>query len=140
MEGKKKRTTTRKKVKTEESPKSIEIQHQIETQPQTETKQEEKSEIHQATRHQETIETREFEVQPQTSFISQKISDIKNKINYQVNMAKNMYMLFQGMKQSYGGDTKKVIAVILGFAKEEGKRRFNNLKDKIRKKIFGELD
>lgn len=139
MESKKKRSP-KKKVKAEE------LSNSTETQPvnQTETKQEEKTEIYQATRYQETTETREPEVRTETegrsSFVSQKISDIKNKINYQLNMAKNMYMLFQGMKQSYGGDTKKVIAVMLGFAKEEGKRRINNLKDKIRKKIFGELD
>jgi hypothetical protein len=34
-----------------------------------------------------------------------------------------MYSLFQGMKQAYGGDTKKVLQVAFGFAKEEIKRR-----------------
>lgn len=146
MEGKKKRSTTKKKVKiTEESPKT----ESQPTEQMAEAKREDKTEKYQETTDIEREELKsnlqvETESSPlsesSSSFVSQKISEIKNKINSQINMAKNMYMLFQGMKQSYGGDTKKVISVMLGFAREEGKRRLNNLKDKIRKKIFGELD
>jgi hypothetical protein len=51
------------------------------------------------------------------------IQTAKDKINSQIQIAKNMYSLFQGMKQAYGGDTKKVLQVAFGFAKEEIKRR-----------------
>jgi hypothetical protein len=60
---------------------------------------------------------------------------IKEKINSQVQIVKNLYSLFQGMKQMYGGDTKKVIQVIAGFAKEEAKRRINEAKNKVKEKI-----
>ncbi len=64
----------------------------------------------------------------------------KSRIQAQIQMVKSMYSLFQGMKQSYGGDTKKVLSVIFSFAKEEAKRRINETKSKLRKKIIGELD
>jgi hypothetical protein len=51
------------------------------------------------------------------------IQKAKDRINSQIQIAKNMYSLFQGMKQAYGGDTKKVLQVVFGFAKEEIKRR-----------------
>ncbi len=51
------------------------------------------------------------------------IQKAKDRINSQIQIAKNMYSLFQGMKQAYGGDTKKVLQVAFGFAKEEIKRR-----------------
>ncbi len=63
------------------------------------------------------------------------ISKIQNTVGSRVEMAKNMYSLFQGMKNMYGGDTKKVLSVMLNFAKEETKRRINEQKEKIKKKI-----
>jgi hypothetical protein len=51
------------------------------------------------------------------------IQKAKDRINSQIQIAKNMYSLFQGMKQAYGGDTKKVLQVAFSFAKEEIKRR-----------------
>lgn len=49
-------------------------------------------------------------------------------------MAKNMYSLFQGMKQAYGGDTKKVLQVAFGFAKEEIKRRAKEKTNELKEK------
>ncbi|GBD03510.1 hypothetical protein HRbin19_00801 [bacterium HR19] len=60
---------------------------------------------------------------------------IKEKISSRVQVAKNLYSLFQGMRQMYGGDTRKVIQVIAGFAKEEAKRRINEAKNKVKEKI-----
>lgn len=75
-----------------------------------------------------------------SSLISQRVKEIREKIGIPINMVKNLYSLFQAMKQSYGGDTKKVILAVLSFIREEGKRRANEFKSRVKKKIFGELD
>jgi hypothetical protein len=62
------------------------------------------------------------------------IQTAKDKINSQIQIAKNMYSLFQGMKQAYGGDTKKVLQVAFGFAKEEIKRRAKEKANELKEK------
>jgi hypothetical protein len=62
------------------------------------------------------------------------IQKAKDRINSQIQIAKNMYSLFQGMKQAYGGDTKKVLQVAFGFAKEEIKRRAKEKVSKLKGK------
>ncbi len=63
------------------------------------------------------------------------IKPIKEKVSTNIQMAKNMYAMFQGMKQMYGGDTKKTLSVIFGFAKQEVKRRLEEKKNKIKEKV-----
>lgn len=63
------------------------------------------------------------------------IKPIKDKVSANIQMAKNMYAMFQGMKQMYGGDTKKTLSVIFGFAKQEVKRRLEEKKNKIKEKV-----
>lgn len=87
--------------------------------------------------HQESVSTSQ---PPRLSLLQKKVKEIKDRVNEQLAMAKNMYVLLQGMKQSYGGDMKKVMLAILAFAREEGKRRINEMKTKVRKKLLGELD
>jgi hypothetical protein len=62
------------------------------------------------------------------------IQKAKDRINSQIQIAKNMYSLFQGMKQAYGGDTKKVLQVAFGFAKEEIKRRAKEKANELKEK------
>ena len=62
------------------------------------------------------------------------IQTAKDRINSQIQIAKNMYSLFQGMKQAYGGDTKKVLQVAFGFAKEEIKRRAKEKANELKEK------
>jgi hypothetical protein len=62
------------------------------------------------------------------------IQKTKDRINSQIQIAKNMYSLFQGMKQAYGGDTKKVLQVAFGFAKEEIKRRAKEKANELKEK------
>ena len=63
------------------------------------------------------------------------IKPIKDKVSANIKIAKNMYAMFQGMKQMYGGDTKKTLSVIFGFAKQEAKRRLEEKKNKIMEKV-----
>ncbi|MCS7212864.1 MAG: hypothetical protein NZ927_01360 [Candidatus Calescibacterium sp.] len=150
-EGKKKKTSRKKKsseaAEETKTTKETEIKEERRTQEPTSlstAKMEEsgRSEIKSSFYESTVVKDEQTETASPgfTSLISQKIKDVTNKVNAQITMAKNMYMLFQGMKQSYGGDTKKALSVLFGFAKEEGKRRIDNLKSKIKKKIFGELD
>jgi hypothetical protein len=62
------------------------------------------------------------------------IQKTKDRINSRIQIAKNMYSLFQGMKQAYGGDTKKVLQVAFGFAKEEIKRRAKEKANELKEK------
>jgi len=120
MEEKKKKPTTYKKTaKSSRKKESIEeaVSEQIKV---------EKEEIKIGEEPRKDIQY-EFSQQQETelgkNLFTSIIQTAKDKINSQIQIAKNMYSLFQGMKQAYGGDTKKVLQVAFGFAKEEIKRR-----------------
>jgi hypothetical protein len=118
-EKKKKPTTSKKTVKSSRKKESIE-------EAGSEQIKVEKEEIKIGEEPRKDIQY-EFSQQQETelgkNLFTSIIQTAKDKINSQIQIAKNMYSLFQGMKQAYGGDTKKVLQVAFGFAKEEIKRR-----------------
>ncbi len=74
------------------------------------------------------------ETEQRKNLLTSILQTAKDRINSQIQMAKNMYSLFQGMKQAYGGDTKKVLQVAFGFAKEEIKRRAKEKTNELKEK------
>lgn len=74
-----------------------------------------------------------------TGPIQEKIKPLKERFDANIQMAKNMYSMFQGMRQMYGGDTKKTLGVIFGFAKEEMKRRVGEFRNRIKEKVKEKL-
>ncbi len=127
-EKKRKQTTSRKAAK---SPRKKERAEEA----SSEQIKKEKTEIGEEPR--EAIQY-EFSQQQETehgkNLLTSIIQTAKDKINSQIQMAKNMYSLFQGMKQAYGGDTKKVLQVAFGFAKEEIKRRAKEKTNELKEK------
>jgi len=127
-EKKRKQTTSRKAAK---SPRKKERAEEA----SSEQIKKEKTEIGEEQR--EAIQY-EFSQQQETehgkNLLTSIIQTAKDKINSQIQMAKNMYSLFQGMKQAYGGDTKKVLQVAFGFAKEEIKRRAKEKTNELKEK------
>lgn len=149
-EGKKKGQSRRKKKAEAESAakeETKEIKESRETREETREMREEGAEKQDLQREIQQQQEESAEIrssfstsQGSSSFLSQKIKEISNRINTQIMMIKGAYMMFQGLRQSYGGDTKKALSVVFGFVKDEGKRRINELKEKIRKKIMRGLD
>jgi len=127
-EKKRKQTTSRKAVKSPRKKERVE-------EASSEQIKKEKTEIVEEPR--EAIQY-EFSQQQETehgkNLLTSIIQTAKDKINSQIQMAKNMYSLFQGMKQAYGGDTKKVLQVAFGFAKEEIKRRAKEKTNELKEK------
>jgi hypothetical protein len=127
-EKKRKQTTSRKAAKSPRKKERVE-------EASSEQIKKEKTEIGEEQR--EAIQY-EFSQQQETehgkNLLTSIIQTAKDKINSQIQMAKNMYSLFQGMKQAYGGDTKKVLQVAFGFAKEEIKRRAKEKTNELKEK------
>jgi hypothetical protein len=129
-EKKKKPTTSKKTVKSSRKKESIE-------EAGSEQIKVEKEEIKIGEEPRKDIQY-EFSQQQETelgkNLFTSIIQTAKDKINSQIQIAKNMYSLFQGMKQAYGGDTKKVLQVAFGFAKEEIKRRAKEKANELKEK------
>lgn len=122
------RAKVQKKQETPETEQNIQSDEKVQIQKEFET---ESAQVEQTAKDYEQKEPLPFPI----SLAINEFNKIKEKINSQVQIVKNLYSLFQGMKQMYGGDTKKVIQVIAGFAKEEAKRRINEAKNKVKEKI-----
>jgi hypothetical protein len=129
-EKKKKPTTSKKTVKSSRKKESIE-------EAGSEQIKVEKEEIKIGEEPRKDIQY-EFSQQQETelgrNLFTSIIQTAKDRINSQIQIAKNMYSLFQGMKQAYGGDTKKVLQVAFGFAKEEIKRRAKEKANELKEK------
>jgi hypothetical protein len=135
MEEKKEKTSSEAKKKAKSSGKK-ERKKEGEKYEEMKKEEEKKEEIKVQEEPREAVQ-QEFSQQESEygkNLLSSIIQKTKDRINSQIQIAKNMYSLFQGMKQAYGGDTKKVLQVAFGFAKEEIKRRAKEKANEIKEK------